>query len=132
MPCLLQGAVEQLEVTDEQQFPGLETFYKSHQSWDWIFGKTPKFSVSRSFHRPKRGSPFFLDIDLTVDRGLITEAKLSGSIYQLLLRRVEEHIVGSKIWPRGNYEKQKLMELGETEQERDQLSWISQCFNNIL
>ena len=131
MLCILQGDVKELDPTCEQ-FPGLDLFYKEHQSWDWIFGKTPKFSIRRSFHKPNSGLFFNIDIDLIIDKGLISAVRLSGSTNPELLREIEKCTIGSKLWPRGNKEKQQLLDLGNIKQDRDFLSWISQCFNNIL
>lgn len=37
----------QLVNPTEKWFPGIEELQKEFSSWDWIFGKTPKFTVEK-------------------------------------------------------------------------------------
>lgn len=49
----------------EKWFPGLNELRENFASWDWRFGKTPKFSVQKSVQL-KSGDQY-LDFQLQVD-----------------------------------------------------------------
>ncbi|XP_044289594.1 lipoyltransferase 1, mitochondrial isoform X2 [Varanus komodoensis] len=36
--------------TDEKEFPGINNKARELQAWDWLYGKTPKFSIRTSFN----------------------------------------------------------------------------------
>ncbi|CAG9135637.1 unnamed protein product [Plutella xylostella] len=69
----------------DQWFPGLAEIRNELQSWDWCFGKTPIFTVSRAFPVPPEllapsrsyGATQELIINMTVDKGLIDDVTLS-------------------------------------------------------
>lgn len=61
---------------DEHQFPGITDLRNTFQSWDWRFGRTPKFTISRSFSLPKslvNSEVESVKIKITVDQGKITD-----------------------------------------------------------
>ncbi|CAH0561865.1 unnamed protein product [Brassicogethes aeneus] len=63
----------------EQWYPGISEIRDQLQGWEWCYGKTPKFTVSRSFAVPDRltcSGPEDLKITLTVESGLIADVSL--------------------------------------------------------
>ncbi|XP_018328278.1 lipoyltransferase 1, mitochondrial-like [Agrilus planipennis] len=67
----------------EDLYPGLIELRNVFVSWDWCFGKTPKFTVSRCFPIPDH---FFGDVKhiqekvqvmIVVDKGIIAEANVN-------------------------------------------------------
>ncbi|RZB39550.1 BPL LplA LipB domain containing protein [Asbolus verrucosus] len=65
----------------EQWFPGIEEMKDELQSWKWLYGKTPKFTISRSFTVPENllintDVPDDLKIAMVVENGKITDVNL--------------------------------------------------------
>lgn len=66
-------------------FPGLAEIRRELQSWDWCYGKTPLFTVSRSFPVPSEllapskvySATQELSINMSVEKGLISDVTLN-------------------------------------------------------
>ncbi|XP_049874787.1 lipoyltransferase 1, mitochondrial isoform X2 [Pectinophora gossypiella] len=67
-------------------FPGLDELKNELQSWDWCYGRTPEFTVSRAFPVPAEllvepsrvySATQELVINMTVEKGLINDVTLS-------------------------------------------------------
>ncbi|CAA9993107.1 unnamed protein product [Nesidiocoris tenuis] len=56
----------------EEWFPGIEKIRDEFASWEWRYGKTPKFEVSRSYDIGWG----LMDISMTVESGVIQEVYL--------------------------------------------------------
>uniref|UniRef100_A0A1B6KYI1 BPL/LPL catalytic domain-containing protein n=1 Tax=Graphocephala atropunctata TaxID=36148 RepID=A0A1B6KYI1_9HEMI len=76
-----QRGFQMINPTDEW-FPGLEKIRTEFQSWDWKFGRTPKFHITRSFLLPQsivmagsRGEvqQEELRVTVTVTKGLVED-----------------------------------------------------------
>ncbi|XP_039753584.1 lipoyltransferase 1, mitochondrial isoform X3 [Pararge aegeria] len=69
----------------EDWFPGLSELKSELESWDWAFGRTPEFTVSRSFPVPAEllapskvySATQELVISMTVEKGLIDDVTLN-------------------------------------------------------
>ncbi|XP_046978974.1 lipoyltransferase 1, mitochondrial isoform X1 [Vanessa cardui] len=69
----------------EDWFPGLSELKNDLQTWDWSFGRTPMFTVSRSFPVPSEllapskvySAAQELVINMTVEKGLINDVTLN-------------------------------------------------------
>ncbi|XP_050344667.1 lipoyltransferase 1, mitochondrial isoform X2 [Nymphalis io] len=69
----------------EDWFPGLSELKNELQTWDWSFGRTPVFTVSRSFPVPAEllapskvySATQELVINMTVEKGLINDVTLN-------------------------------------------------------
>lgn len=64
---------------NEESFPGIEKLKRDFSSWEWIFGRTPKFSISKP-------TELVGNLVLTVEKGRISNikvenAKLENNIY---------------------------------------------------
>ncbi|KAM3967447.1 LOW QUALITY PROTEIN: lipoyltransferase 1 [Aphomia sociella] len=79
-----QRGFQFINPTDEW-FPGLEELKNDLKSWDWCFGRTPDFTVSRTFPVPAEllaptkiySATQELIINMTVVKGLINDVTLS-------------------------------------------------------
>lgn len=62
----------------EQSFPGIDDLRKNFESWEWRFGRTPKFTISHSFPVPKLLGDVFGDvrISITVEQGMISDINI--------------------------------------------------------
>lgn len=60
-------------------FPGLNAIRNTYSSWNWCYGKTPKFDITKTFLVPgalihnKTGSSGNLKITMTVENGRISD-----------------------------------------------------------
>ncbi|CAG9581631.1 unnamed protein product [Danaus chrysippus] len=69
----------------EDWFPGLSELKNELQTWEWSFGRTPEFTVSRSFPVPEDllapskvySATQELTISMTVEKGLINDVTLN-------------------------------------------------------
>ncbi|XP_072743997.1 lipoyl amidotransferase LIPT1, mitochondrial [Anoplolepis gracilipes] len=62
----------------ESWFPGIDKFVDEFRSWDWNFGKTPKFTVTRTLDVPAHdGKMHRLNLNLEVQDGIVEEIRMS-------------------------------------------------------
>lgn len=70
----------------ERNFPGLEDIKKDLKSWDWIFGKTPKFTVlkhfnlSEEFLQKNEYSDQKLTLKVLVENGIIDDIEVNAPL----------------------------------------------------
>ncbi|XP_066155509.1 lipoyl amidotransferase LIPT1, mitochondrial-like [Euwallacea fornicatus] len=63
----------------ENWFPGLKEIRDAYKSWDWCYGKTPKFDITRSFTVPgvllhnNSGASGSLNVTMSVENGMISD-----------------------------------------------------------
>ncbi|KAL6265006.1 hypothetical protein P5V15_005098 [Pogonomyrmex californicus] len=62
----------------EAWFPGIDDFTNEFRSWNWNFGKTPKFTITRTLDFPAHdGKVYRLNLNLEVQNGIIEEIRMS-------------------------------------------------------
>ncbi|KYN41765.1 Lipoyltransferase 1, mitochondrial [Trachymyrmex septentrionalis] len=62
----------------EDWFPGIDNFTSEFRSWDWNFGRTPKFIVTRTLDFPAHdGKIYRLNLSLEVQNGFVEEIRMS-------------------------------------------------------
>lgn len=62
----------------EDWFPGIDKFASEFRSWDWNFGKSPKFTVTRTLDFPAHdGKIYRLNLSLEVQNGIVEEIRMS-------------------------------------------------------
>lgn len=62
----------------EDWFTGIGDLTAEFRSWDWRFGKTPKFTVSQTVTLPnEKGAVHRLDLTLDVQNGLVEDIRIS-------------------------------------------------------
>ncbi|XP_065169352.1 lipoyl amidotransferase LIPT1, mitochondrial-like [Atheta coriaria] len=101
----------------ETHFPGLETFYNEYKSWQWTFGKTPKFSASKTFKHHEVS----FELAIQVEEGLISDVDVkvpNGYPDYQIVRQLQDTqaIVGQK------YDVELISRLGKVFQETLQVS----------
>lgn len=60
----------------EKWFPGLSELRENFASWDWRFGKTPKFSVQKNIELKSGEDVHHLKLNVDVEKGLISNIEL--------------------------------------------------------
>lgn len=58
----------QLINPSEKWFPGLSELKEQYASWDWRFGKTPKFTVIKDFTLKSAASQHDIKVSVEVDK----------------------------------------------------------------
>lgn len=65
---------------------------EKYQTWDWIFGYSPKYRF-RNKLETENGE---IDIDLLIEKGLLVEVSVSGAIEPELSEKIAEVLVGCR------------------------------------
>lgn len=60
----------------EKWFPGLSELRENFSSWDWRYGKTPKFSVQKNIQLKAGDESHNLKLNVEVEKGLISNIEL--------------------------------------------------------
>ncbi|XP_020661270.3 lipoyl amidotransferase LIPT1, mitochondrial [Pogona vitticeps] len=87
---------------DETEFPGIHMKARELKSWDWLYGKTPKFSTSTSFNIGQEQSCLEVKINMEVKSGKIETCSIDVPQFWLPLAmcdELKEHLIGSKFCP---------------------------------
>lgn len=59
-------------------YTGIDKFISEFRSWDWNFGKTPKFTVTRTLDVPAHdGKMHRLNLSLEIQNGIVEEIRMS-------------------------------------------------------
>ncbi|XP_019865519.2 lipoyltransferase 1, mitochondrial isoform X2 [Aethina tumida] len=69
----------QMVQPSEQWFPGITEIRNQFESWDWCYGKSPKFTISKCFNVPDSlaiNGPEDLKITMSIESGRISEISL--------------------------------------------------------
>ncbi|XP_019380587.1 PREDICTED: lipoyltransferase 1, mitochondrial [Gavialis gangeticus] len=88
--------------TDETVFPGINNKTKELQSWEWIYGKTPKFSISTCFNMVYKHSFLEVKVDMDIKHGRIEVCNINLPEEWLppaLCGELEKNLIGSKFCP---------------------------------
>lgn len=68
--------IQTVDPLDKNLFNGVENSLTELRSWEWIFGKTPPFSIERTFYS-KTKNMNVLNISVDVTKGRIHNLKLN-------------------------------------------------------
>lgn len=75
----------------KEQGHHLKELYAKYSSWDWLYGKTPRFDVSWETRFPWGG----IDLGLTLNKGIITESKIySDAMNANLIEDIAAALIG--------------------------------------
>ena len=103
MPWLhirFQGSVQYLDPTREQDFSGLYQLYQDIRTWNWVYGRTPKFSVHRTIQATvdKHSRPVSITVD--INKGLINKIQLQSEGCDMVTheRNLNELMRGVRFW----------------------------------
>lgn len=66
---LQSSTLKYVDPCDKSIFPGVDKHLMELKSWDWIFAKTPPFSIQRSFQEEFSKAVTSLEVSLNVTKG---------------------------------------------------------------
>ncbi len=83
--------IQYYELTDED-WEKIHTISKErYQTWEWNYGKSPRFNIQKTHRFPSGG----IDIRLEVNKGIIEEAKIFGDFFGVGdVEEIEKLLVG--------------------------------------
>ncbi|XP_059139969.1 lipoyltransferase 1, mitochondrial-like [Physella acuta] len=61
-----------IDPVNEEDYPGISEIVARLESWQWVYGKTPAFSIFRAFVGHFNSKPCTLKISITVEKGNLT------------------------------------------------------------
>lgn len=137
-----QKGFQMINPTDKW-FPGLTEIRENFETWDWNYGKTPKFTINRTFPVPEHlltnyeGNCLDLCITLKVEHGRINDVTLfvppgltssgfSGEakvITSLKGQKFSEDAMTSLEWYLG---------VGENSYSDDRDKFVTECFRQVM
>ncbi|KAM4559603.1 lipoyl amidotransferase LIPT1, mitochondrial [Odontesthes bonariensis] len=102
----LSSASTLVDPSEESEFPGLGSMAAELRSWDWTFGKTPKFSVETLLELRDEGlrARCSARLQMEVKSGLVASCQLGVPAEWLplrLSRQLSEALVGGRFCPHG-------------------------------
>jgi lipoyltransferase 1 len=72
-----QKGFQMLNPTDDW-FPGISKLVEEFRCWDWIYGKSPKFTVTRILEASSTSSTrYFLKLVIGVEKGIVQDVKIT-------------------------------------------------------
>ncbi|XP_007957657.1 lipoyltransferase 1, mitochondrial [Orycteropus afer afer] len=87
---------------DETLFPGINSKAKELQTWEWIYGKTPKFSINTSFTVLDGQSPLEIKVYIDIKNGRIQVCNIEAPGHWLPLEvcdKLNSNFINSKFCP---------------------------------
>uniref|UniRef100_A0ACB8FIJ7 Uncharacterized protein n=1 Tax=Sphaerodactylus townsendi TaxID=933632 RepID=A0ACB8FIJ7_9SAUR len=87
---------------NEGEFPGISNKARELQAWDWIYGKTPKFSISTCLNIADEQSCLDVKINMDIKNGKIETCNIGVSEHWLPLMmcdKLKDSLIGSKFCP---------------------------------
>ncbi|CAC5386044.1 LIPT1 [Mytilus coruscus] len=121
----------------EAQFPGLQKIYNELCDWEWIYGRTPNFSLTRHF---AKNLEYYIEhqitINVNIEKGRISKIDIETNFNEIYLKirpLIQEHLIGTRFWFNDlqmslDTIKQESRHFGEIELH----SWIVSCLSKIL
>ncbi|XP_068780241.1 lipoyl amidotransferase LIPT1, mitochondrial [Struthio camelus] len=88
---------------DETVLPGINKKTKELQSWEWVYGKTPKFSISTDFKLVCKDSVLDVKVDMDVKHGRIEVCNIDVPEQWLpppLCNELGKNLTGRKFCPK--------------------------------
>ncbi|XP_029444119.1 lipoyltransferase 1, mitochondrial [Rhinatrema bivittatum] len=98
----IDSRVKLVNPMDEIVFPGIGNKRTELQTWEWIYGKTPRFSVSLCFQIVHEQSKLDVKLNMNVKNGAIESCSLQLPDQWLPAEMCEElqnKLIGSKFCP---------------------------------
>ncbi|KAM4047055.1 lipoyl amidotransferase LIPT1, mitochondrial [Anomaloglossus baeobatrachus] len=89
--------------SDEAFFPGITQKIKELCTWDWIYGKTPKFDIQKTFQIFHKGIVVDGHLSISIKNGCIESCSLvlpSHWLSEQSCSELQDSLVGSKFCPR--------------------------------
>lgn len=98
----IDNHINLINPSDETLFPGINSKAKELQTWDWIYGKTPKFSINTSFHVLHEQSSLEIKVFIDIKNGKIDTCNVEIPDHWLpqeLCGKLNSSIIGNKFCP---------------------------------
>lgn len=98
----IENHIHLINPTDETLFPGINSKAKELQTWEWIYGKTPKFSINTSLNVLHEQSPLEIKVFIDIKNGRIEVCNIKAPDHWLPLEicdRLNSGFIGSKFCP---------------------------------
>ncbi|XP_048855357.1 lipoyltransferase 1, mitochondrial [Brienomyrus brachyistius] len=98
----LNGPLILIDPTDELCHPGIHRLTRELQTWNWVFGKTPKFTIDTCFDIPHEAVRPKVMLNMEVKYGIIEKCRIEVPSDWLPLHMCEEFstlLVGSRFCP---------------------------------
>ncbi|XP_056411925.1 lipoyltransferase 1, mitochondrial [Hyla sarda] len=95
--------VHVVDPRDETLFPGITQKKKELCTWDWIYGKTPKFNVQKSFQIFYNGVTVEVNLSMYIKNGYIESCSIavpSDWLSEQQRWELQNSLEGSKFCPR--------------------------------
>ncbi|BDH60359.1 lipoate-protein ligase LplJ [Lysinibacillus sp. PLM2] len=86
-----EDKINYYELTEKDWEKIHEISHKRYQTWDWNYGKSPRFNIQKTHRFPSGG----IDIRLEVNKGIIEEIKIYGDFFGVgEVTEIEELLTG--------------------------------------
>uniref|UniRef100_UPI00398F408A lipoyl amidotransferase LIPT1, mitochondrial n=1 Tax=Pristiophorus japonicus TaxID=55135 RepID=UPI00398F408A len=98
----LQNQIVLIDPKDNLALPGVNKFTQELKSWDWIYGRTPKFSVSHSFSMDHNVSGAEVKLNMSINHGRIENCNievLSNWLPSAMCDQLSTDLIGNKFCP---------------------------------
>ncbi|XP_002710032.3 lipoyl amidotransferase LIPT1, mitochondrial [Oryctolagus cuniculus] len=98
----LDNHITLINPADETLFPGINSKAKELQTWEWIYGKTPKFSINTSFNVLYKHSHLEIKVFIDIKNGRIEICSIEAPDHWLPLEicdKLNSNFIGSKFCP---------------------------------
>lgn len=98
----IDNHVHLIDPTDETQFPGIHSKANELRTWEWVYGKTPKFSVQTSFTVLHEQSLVDVQVLMDVKSGRIETCNIEAPDHWLPREvgdKLNSAFIGSKFCP---------------------------------
>lgn len=98
----IDNNISLINPTDETLFPGINSKAKELQTWEWIYGKTPKFSINTSFNVLHGQSSLEVKVFIDIKNGRIEICNIEAPDHWLPLEiceKLNSSFIGRKFCP---------------------------------
>ncbi|XP_078078497.1 lipoyl amidotransferase LIPT1, mitochondrial [Mustelus asterias] len=98
----LQSQIMPIDPGDHQLLPGIGKFTQELKSWEWIYGRTPKFSISHLFslHRDLPGGE--IKLNMSINHGRIESCSIevfSDWLPSTMCDQLASDLIGNRFCP---------------------------------
>ncbi|KAK3088822.1 hypothetical protein FSP39_024198 [Pinctada imbricata] len=99
-----KGSIQWI-IPSEELFPGLLKLKHDLEQWEWVYGRTPKFSLTRNFTYNDYGEHLVLKLNIEIDKGLIMDIGIDVSglsqeeqVITEFISKFKEILIGRRLW----------------------------------
>ncbi|XP_076084729.1 lipoyl amidotransferase LIPT1, mitochondrial-like isoform X2 [Mytilus galloprovincialis] len=121
----------------ESQYPGLQKIYNELCDWEWIYGRTPNFSLTRHF---VKNLEYYIEhqitINVNIEKGRISKIDIETNFNETYLKMrplIQEHLIGTRFWL--NDLQMSLDTINKESRHFGEIelhSWVVNCLSKVL